>query len=266
MSRAERTVADSRQPGPPRPARRLRGRRFAREDPGWPEATRSAAFRFTLTERIKRWPSARASPGACAMRSSVGGCVENSLMNADPLNGLMMNMCAVAGDASMGIRCDQPSSFCRAADQAIGRAAYTWRPPRRPRIRAYARSPSGSAWPRSAPESSSEEPPPGCRDSSSSLCRGPNEHRHARQQGDGRGDRRRDRADQDVPIHHVTELVRHHALHFAVVHQPSSPCVNATDEWLGLRPVAKALGECSGITQSRGTGRPIRWQSCWTIG
>ena len=46
------------------------------------------------------------------MRSSVGGCVENSFMNAEPLNGLMMNMCAVAGDASIGIRCDQPSSFC----------------------------------------------------------------------------------------------------------------------------------------------------------
>ena len=45
------------------------------------------------------------------MRSSVGGCVENNFMKADPLNGLMMNMCAVEGDASIGIRCDQLSSF-----------------------------------------------------------------------------------------------------------------------------------------------------------
>ena len=29
---------------------------------------------------------------SAATRSSVGGCVENNFMNAEPLNGLMMNM------------------------------------------------------------------------------------------------------------------------------------------------------------------------------
>src|SRR5262249_18002301 len=49
-----------------------------------------------------------------AMRSSVEGCVENSRMMLCPVNGLMMNMCAVAGEASIGIRFDQLSSFCNA--------------------------------------------------------------------------------------------------------------------------------------------------------
>ena len=48
------------------------------------------------------------------MRSSVDGCVENSLISHWPVFGLMMNMCAVAGVASMGIRLDQFSSFCNA--------------------------------------------------------------------------------------------------------------------------------------------------------
>ena len=51
------------------------------------------------------------SAASAATRSSVGGWVENSFMNAEPLNGLMMNMCAVAGDASIGMRCDHDSSF-----------------------------------------------------------------------------------------------------------------------------------------------------------
>src|SRR4051794_11116492 len=48
-----------------------------------------------------------------ATRSSVEGCVENRRMRLWPVNGLMMNMCAVAGDASIGMRFDQVSSFCR---------------------------------------------------------------------------------------------------------------------------------------------------------
>ena len=39
-----------------------------------------------------------------AMRSAVEGCVEKSLDHPPPPNGLMMNMCAVAGVASIGIR------------------------------------------------------------------------------------------------------------------------------------------------------------------
>src|SRR5690348_13696221 len=46
-----------------------------------------------------------------AIRSSVEGCVENSRIRLWPVNGLMMNMWAVAGEASIGIRFDQPSSL-----------------------------------------------------------------------------------------------------------------------------------------------------------
>ena len=45
----------------------------------------------------------RGGPSAPATRSSVGGWLENSLlMPPMPANGLMMNMCAVAGFASSG--------------------------------------------------------------------------------------------------------------------------------------------------------------------
>ena len=50
-----------------------------------------------------------------AILSSVDGCVENSRMMVSPVNGLMMNMCAVAGEASMGIFFDHVSSFCNPA-------------------------------------------------------------------------------------------------------------------------------------------------------
>ena len=48
-----------------------------------------------------------------AMRSSVDGWVENRRMKLWPVKGLMMNMWAVEGEASMGMRFDQVSSFCR---------------------------------------------------------------------------------------------------------------------------------------------------------
>src|SRR6185312_6346309 len=47
-----------------------------------------------------------------AMRSSVDGCVENRRMSDWPVNGLTMNMWAVEGVASIGMRLDQVSSFC----------------------------------------------------------------------------------------------------------------------------------------------------------
>ena len=40
-----------------------------------------------------------------AIRSAVDGCVENSFEKTPPPpNGMMMNMCAVAGEASIGMR------------------------------------------------------------------------------------------------------------------------------------------------------------------
>ena len=38
------------------------------------------------------------------MRFCVGGCVLNRFIRDLPENGCMMNMCAVPGDASMGMR------------------------------------------------------------------------------------------------------------------------------------------------------------------
>jgi hypothetical protein len=46
----------------------------------------------------------------------------------------------------------------------------------------------------------------------------------------------------------------------------SKPAVTATDELLGLRPVAKAFGACSGITQSFGIGSSMRWHRFRVMG
>ena len=43
------------------------------------------------------------------------------------------------------------------------------------------------------------------------------------------------------------------------------PWVTATAAWLGLRPVAKALGWASGLTYSCGMGMPSAWVSSRTI-
>ena len=67
------------------------------EDPGMTGGytVGSLAVDFDFRQRI-----------ACrrAIRSSVEGCVEKSRISAWPLNGLTMNRCCVAGEASMGIR------------------------------------------------------------------------------------------------------------------------------------------------------------------
>ncbi len=44
------------------------------------------------------------------------------------------------------------------------------------------------------------------------------------------------------------------------------PAVKATEACCGLRPVAKALGESSGMIHSLGMGSPMRWQRLRTMG
>ena len=45
-------------------------------------------------------------------------------MTLCPVNGLMMNMCAVAGEASIGMRLDQDSSFCSPPINGYGEPIY----------------------------------------------------------------------------------------------------------------------------------------------
>src|SRR6185369_1796829 len=60
-----------------------------------------------------------------AMRSAVDGCVEKSLDSPPaPPSGFMMNRCAVAGVASMGIRWEYMSSFCRPEIRPYGVPVY----------------------------------------------------------------------------------------------------------------------------------------------
>src|ERR1019366_1746706 len=80
---------------------------IAGENPGVPAGHTVGAFAadLDLIHRVHRAACKR------AIRSSVEGWVENRRMMLLPVNGLMMNMCAVEGEASMGMRLDQDSSF-----------------------------------------------------------------------------------------------------------------------------------------------------------
>ena len=55
------------------------------------------------------------------MRSSIGGWVENSRSSEPPARGLTMNMCEVAGVASViGARCEAICNLCSAPARASG--------------------------------------------------------------------------------------------------------------------------------------------------
>ena len=74
-------------------------RDVARKDPRVPGG--DAIGRLPVDPHfVHRWACSR------AMRFSVEGCVENRFIRLLPVNGWMMNMWAVAGEASMGMRFD----------------------------------------------------------------------------------------------------------------------------------------------------------------
>ena len=91
------------------------------------------------------------------------------------------------------------------------------------------------------------------------------EHREARNHHDRRRQRRRNRADQDVAILHVRQLVRHHAGQLLVVQDPEDSLGGRDRRVLGLRPVAKALGEGCGMTYTCGIGRSARTRGIRTM-
>ena len=63
-----------------------------------------------------------------------------------------------------------------------------------------------------------------------------------------------DRADQDVAVQHVPQLMREHAFQLPIIHQLEHAVGEGHRGVLGLRPVAKALGDSSGMSHSLGIG------------
>ena len=57
---------------------------------------------------------------------------------------------------------------------------------------------------------------------------------------------------------HVRELVRDHAFELGSLSTRRIPSVAATAACAGLRPVANAFGDASGMTYTFGIGRPAR--------
>ena len=114
---------------------------------GRARATRS---RSRAANRAVRLPT-RSVPSRAAMRCSVGGCVLKRDIRPPTENGLMMNMCAVAGLASSGTRLRRRLDLPQRADQAHAGCRRSPRRRRRRRTRATAKSPSESASRRSAP-------------------------------------------------------------------------------------------------------------------
>ena len=91
---------------------------------------------------------------------------------------------------------------------------------------------------------------------------------HTGEHGDSAGKGCGDGAGEDVAVEHVAQFVGDDAFEFVVI--PSigrMPAVKATEACLGLRPVAKALGDWSGM-RSRGVawGCPYFRARPWTMG
>ena len=88
------------------------------------------------------------------------------------------------------------------------------------------------------------------------------EHREPRDHHDGGRERRRDRADQDVAVLHVRQLVSEHAVELVVVEHRRMPSVAATAACSGSRPVANAFGDvlrddvAARLRQVRALGEP----------
>ena len=83
------------------------------------------------------------------------------------------------------------------------------------------------------------------------------EHDHGRQ-------RRSHRRDEDVAVVDVRQLVPEHAAQLALVEQRRMPSVQQTAAFSGLRPVANALGASVGDTYSAGIGWPAAVESSCT--
>ena len=136
----------------------------------------------------------------------------------------MMKRCAVDGVAAIGQALGIRVEFGQRAGQSVRIAGEMRARSRRPGIRASAKPPAGSAWPQSAPESSSAARQGLRRDARRDRSCRRRTFRNARLQiSDRSGDGRRDRTDQDVAIVDVAEFVRQHAFEFLIIEQIQNP-------------------------------------------
>ena len=163
------------------------------------------------------------------------------------MKGATMNRCAVAGLASIGICWDALPSFSSACASPNGEPtssaplASAWNSRER-EIASWIRVAAMGA--RIAVASRPKTPPPPLRSSRPPYP--PNiapQRRHVREDADRARERRRDRADEDVAVADVRQLVREHALELVVVHELQDPRRARDRGVVGVAPVANALGE-----------------------
>src|ERR1035438_10108854 len=204
--------------------------------------------------------------GACrrAMRSSVEGWVEKRRMKLCPVKGLMMNMWAVDGEASMGICLDQVSSF------------------RRPPIRGYG-EPTYLALAASASNSREREmaiciniAAMGARIIMAIAAMGPPRSSSSRLPPNQNAMRaRKVIVPATMAAMELMRISRCSTWPNSWAATPSSslsdmsrrrPAVKASEACDGLRPVAKAFGESSGMSHSFGIGSPMCSQRLRTMG
>ena len=169
-----------------------------------------------------------------------------------------MNICAVAGVASIGIRCAPAEVFgahrkpqgISADGRPLASASYSrdreiaiW-------ISAAARGARiiiAIAADQAAVSFLFVAPPAKTAEDHRPL-------RHMWQHADGAGECCGDRADQNVAIANVTEFVRHHALEFVPGEQLQDSLGRRNGSMLRIRPVAKAFGASEGMTYTFGIG------------
>ena len=156
------------------------------------------------------------------MRCSVGGCVLNMLSSPPAENGLMMNMCAVAGFASSGTLFDAPSSFRRAFMRPYGVPAIL-APPASATKLTRSRDPRLNQHRRNRREDDGRDHRDRVRAfpvvAMAAAAKHGGELRHASEHHDGRGNGGSHRADENIPVFDVRKLVREHAFELLIVEQ-----------------------------------------------
>ena len=189
-----------------------------------------------------------------AIRSSVEGWVENRRMKLCPVNGLMMNMCAVEGEASIGMRLRPGLEFLQSADQRVRRAD----------ILGAGRI--GVVLPRTRNRHLNQhrrdrrQNHHGDRRHRASailvIAAAAEPERHAGQERNGPGDHRGHRTDQDVAMQYVAQFVRDHALQFVVGHQPQNAGGEGQRRVLRIASRGKRVGRIVGDDPQLRHGQP----------
>ena len=175
-----------------------------------------------------------------AMRSSMGGCVENSEARPPEVRGLTMNRWAVAGVASKGTCLDAMSSFCSAAGEMRTRGIGL--------VFARARDGHLDEHGRDGGEDGHEEradraaPAAALVIAAAPAAEDGRPLRHLGEVRDGARDGGGDGHDERVPVSHVGQLVGEHPAELVLGHDAQDPFGDGHRGVPGISPGGEGVG------------------------